>query len=83
MSEQGTNKAKWNMHAALQHIYFNEIMFAGLVLLCFFGEVLMEVSDRAGVFYWLLMSPVFFFATLLSEKTKAMATDHKTEHLIN
>ena len=82
MSEQRASKAKWNMDAALHHIYINEIMFITLVFLCFFGEVLIEVSDRAGVFYWLLMSPVFFFASILSEKTKTMATGHKTEHLI-
>ncbi|WP_428354041.1 hypothetical protein [Methyloprofundus sp.] len=66
----------------MQHIYINEIIFITLISLCFFGEVLIEVSDRAGVFYWLLMSPVFFYASILSEKTKTLATGHKTEHLI-
>lgn len=82
MSEQKTNKSKWNMDAALNHIYINEIIFVSLIFLCFFGEVLIEVSDRAGVFYWLLMAPVFLFSSLLSEKTKAIATGHETENLI-
>jgi len=82
MSEQQTNKSKWNMGAALNHIYINEIIFISLIFLCFFGEVLIEVADRPGVFYWLLMTPIFFFASMLSEKTKAIATGHKTEHLI-
>jgi hypothetical protein len=28
------------------------------------------------------MSPVFFFCSMLSEKTKALATGYETEHLI-
>lgn len=82
MAEQKSNKSKWNMDAALNHIYINEIIFVSLIFLCFFGEILMEVSDRAGVFYWLLMAPVFLFASMLSEKTKEIATGHITEHLI-
>lgn len=82
MTEQKTNKSKLNMDAALNHIYINEIIFVTLICLCFFGEVLIEVSDRPGIFYWLLMTPVFFFASMLSEKTKAIATGHETEHLV-
>ncbi len=82
MTEQSQLNSKWNMNAALHHIYINEIIFIALISLCFFGEVLMEISGRAGVFYWLLMSPVFFFCSMLSEKTKALATGYETEHLI-
>ncbi|NOQ13974.1 MAG: hypothetical protein GQ583_05770, partial [Methyloprofundus sp.] len=82
MSVQPTNKSKWNMEAALNHIYINEIIFISLIFLCFFGEVLIEVSDRAGVFYWLLMAPVFFFSSMLSEKTKALATGFEAQNLI-
>ena len=82
MSDENVEKQKWNMDAALRHIYINEIIFITLILLCFFGEILIEIADRAGVFYWLLMTPVFFFASMLSEKTKTIATGHKTEHLI-
>ena len=82
MNEQQVNKSKWNMDAALNHIYINEIIFISLITLCFFGEVLMDISDRAGVFYWLLMAPVFLFCSMLSEKTKEIATGHQTEHLV-
>ncbi len=82
MSEQQKKKKNWNLDAAINHIYINEIIFITLVFLCFFGEILIEISDRAGVFYWLLMTPVFFFSSVLSEKTKSIATGHKTEHLI-
>ncbi|NOQ63124.1 MAG: hypothetical protein GQ582_01270 [Methyloprofundus sp.] len=82
MAEQVTEKSKWNMEGALNHIYINEIIFIVLVFLCFFGEVLIEVSERAGVFYWLLMTPVFFFASMLSEKTKFLATGYRTDHLL-
>ncbi|MEO1887608.1 MAG: hypothetical protein ABGX72_09620, partial [Methyloprofundus sp.] len=81
MTEQSQLNSKWNMNAALHHIYINEIIFIALISLCFFGEVLIEISGRAGVFYWLLMSPVFFFCSMLSEKTKALATGYETEHL--
>jgi len=82
MSEQNKVQDKWNMDAALNHIYINEIIFVSLIFLCFFGEVLLEISDRAGVFYWLLMTPFFCFCSVLSEKTKAIATGYTTEHLI-
>lgn len=82
MTEQKTTNSKGYMGAMLNHIYINEIIFISLVLLCFFGEVLIEVSDRAGVFYWLLMSPVFFFCSMLSEKTKTLATGFETQNLL-
>jgi hypothetical protein len=82
MNEQQQKKRKWNLDAAVNHIYINEIIFVSLVLLCFFGEILIEISDRAGVFYWLLMTPVFCFSSILSERTKFIATGHRTEHLI-
>ncbi|TXL16490.1 hypothetical protein BMR04_09745 [Methylococcaceae bacterium HT3] len=82
MNEQKSSNTKGYMAAALNHIYINEIIFISLILLCFFGEVLIEVSDRAGVLYWLLMSPVFFFCSILSEKTKRLATGFETQNLI-
>lgn len=82
MTEAQTNKKKWNMDAALNHIYINEIIFIALIILCFLGEVLIEVSERAGVFYWLLMAPVFFFSSMLSEKSKSKVTGQTTEHLL-
>lgn len=74
--------ARWNVDAAIKHVYIDEIIFVSLVFLCFFGEVLLEITERAGVFYWLLMAPVFFYASIVSEKAKARAIGHETAHLI-
>jgi len=82
MSEEKVKKSRWNIDAAIEHVYIDEIIFISLVFLCFFGEVLLEITERAGIFYWLLMAPVFFFASMLSEKTKAKAIGHETAHLI-
>jgi len=82
MSETSAKQSKWNVDAAINHVYIDEIIFVALVFLCFFGEVLLEVTERAGIFYWLLMAPVFFYASMLSEKTKAIAIGHETAHLI-
>jgi len=82
MSEQEKKQSKWNIDAAIRHIYFDEIIFISLIFLCFLGEVLLEVMERAGIFYWLLMTPTFFLASILSEKNKTIATGHETAHLI-
>ncbi len=82
MNEQQVKQKKWSLEATINYIYINELIFVALVFLCFLGEVLIEISDRAGIFYWLLMTPVFFFSSVISEQTKSVATGHKTEHLI-
>lgn len=81
MSEQDDIQAKWNMDAALNHIYINEIMFVSMVFLVFLGEVILEVFDRPGILYWLLMTPIFCFFSILSAKTKASATGHPIKNL--
>ncbi|SHE22632.1 hypothetical protein [methanotrophic endosymbiont of Bathymodiolus puteoserpentis (Logatchev)] len=81
MNEQKQVKSKWNVDAALNHIYINEIMFVAMVFLIFLGEVIIEVFDRPGIFYWLLMTPIFCFFSILSEKTKAQATGKEIKHL--
>jgi len=70
MNEQKQVKSKWNMDAALNHIYINEIMFVSMVFLIFLGEVIIEVFDRPGIFYWLLMTPVFCFFRFSVKKLK-------------
>ena len=72
----------WNMDKALRYIYINEVIFVVLVFLCFLGELLAEVTDRIALFYWFLVTPVFFYCSLLSEKAKAISTETKNEHLI-
>ncbi|MBE0469396.1 MAG: hypothetical protein IBX55_07805 [Methyloprofundus sp.] len=81
MSEQNQVSEKWNMDAALNHIYINEIIFVAMVFLCFLGEVIIEVFDRPGIFYWLLMTPIFCFFSILSAKTKERAIGYETKHL--
>ena len=65
---------KWNIEAFTRNIYVHEIIFIVLVALCFLGDVLGEISDRSVIFYWLIMAPVFFVSSLISER----ATQHKT-----
>ncbi len=81
MNKENSKNSKWNLEAALRHVYINEIIFVSMVFLCFLGEVIIEVFDRGGIFFWLLMTPTFCFFSIISEKTKAIATGHKTEHL--
>lgn len=82
MSEKETKKTGWNIDAAIEHVYIDEIIFVSLIFLCFFGEVLLEITERAGIFYWLLMAPIFFYASIVSEKAKAKAIGYETAHLI-
>ena len=57
-----------NEHSVIEkmilYTHINEVFFIALVLLCFIGDMLGEVSGHVAVFYWLLMIPVFFFITL-------------------
>ena len=50
----------------------NEIIFMGLILLCFIGDVIGEVSDHAVVMYWLLITPVFFISSIIIEKAQTI-----------
>jgi len=72
----------WKMDKALHYIYINEVIFVVLVLLCFIGELLAEVTDRVAMFYWFCITPVFFYCSLLSEKAKAISIGVENKHLI-
>ena len=72
----------WNMDKTLRYIYINEVIFVTLILLCFLGEILAEVTDRMAFFYWFCITPVFFYCSLLSEKAKAISIGAKKEHLM-
>lgn len=54
------------------HIFIKEIIFIGLVVLCFLGDVLGEVSDHTSIIYWLLMTPIFFFSTIILENEQSI-----------
>ena len=59
---------QWNLDAITRNIYINEIIFIGLIALCFIGDVIGAISSRAVIFYWLMMVPIFFASSLLSER---------------
>jgi len=60
----------------------NEIIFMGLVTLCFIGDVMGEISDHTVVFYWLLMAPIFFLGSIVIEKKQAKKSIHSIENNI-
>lgn len=64
----------------IRYDHINEVFFAALVLLCFIGDILGEISGHVAVFYWLLMVPVFFFITLFNEQAKELKTGLSIDH---
>jgi hypothetical protein len=81
MSDNNTS-TNWKMDHALNYLYINEVIFVTLVLLCFIGELLSDFTDRMAFFYWLCMTPVFFYCSLLSEKARVKSTGVERVHLI-
>ncbi len=71
-----------SLEAALQYVYINEVIFISLIVLCFAGEILTEISERVGLFYWVLMVPIFMASSLFSEKAKELKTGEKTKNAI-
>lgn len=76
-----------NEHSVIEkmilYTHINEVFFIALVLLCFIGDMLGEVSGHVAVFYWLLMIPVFFFITLFNERAKEIKTGLSIENFYN
>jgi hypothetical protein len=60
--------------------YIHEIIFIGLVVLCFTGDIIGEVSDHAAIIYWLTMVPLFFLSTLIIDKAQSLKSK-KTKNL--
>ncbi len=81
MSENDEFTSK-KLSKALHYIYINEVIFVVLVLLCFIGELLSEFTERMAFFYWLCVTPIFFYCSLLSEKARALSTGIERRHLI-
>ncbi len=71
MLKKVTNE-KFNLEAIAKHIYINEIIFIGLVVLCFMGDVIGEISDHVSVMYWLFLVPIFFISTIIIEKAQSI-----------
>lgn len=70
MQEQNPDNLP-SLESIFRYIYINEVIFISLVVLSFFGDILGQFFERGGVFYWLLMTPVFFIGVLMSERAKA------------
>lgn len=64
-------ESSWNIDVIIRNVYINEIIFLGLIGLCFIGDLIGYLSDRAVLFYWLIMVPLFFLASFISQKAVA------------
>ncbi len=73
----------WSMDKALHYIYINEVIFISLILLVFIGELLVDVSERVALFYWLCVTPVFLYCSWISEKAKEISTGVKNNELLH
>ena len=73
---------KWKLDAITRNIYINEIIFVSLVALCFIGDVIGAISSRAVIFYWLLMVPIFFLCSLISEQVATQAGEKTNSHFL-
>lgn len=71
-------KLSLNKIASTKNI--NEIIFMGLVVLCFMGDVMGEVSDHAVVIYWLLMTPIFFLGSTIIEKAQEIKSSSSVKN---
>lgn len=71
-------KDRLSLEDMAKNIYINEAVFIGLIVLCFLGDVMGEISDRAVIIYWILMAPVFFISVVVIEKAQVL-TANKTE----
>lgn len=72
----------WNIDAIIRNLYLNEIIFVGLVTLCFIGDLIGYLSLRAVLFYWLTMVPVFFISSYLSQKAAAVQLGQDMPHFL-
>lgn len=60
----------------------DEYIFISLIVASFLGELIMSASLFVAFIYWLLITPFFFIASILSEKAKSLRTGRETAHLI-
>ena len=59
-----------------------EYIFISLIIASFLGELIMNASLFIAFIYWILITPFFFTASILSEKAKTLRTGRETDHLI-
>ncbi len=60
----------------------DEYIFIFLVAASFVGELILDASLLFGFYYWVFITPLFFLASILSEKVKTFRTGRETAHLI-
>lgn len=66
----------------LHHPNIDEYIFFGLIAASFIGEIMMKVSMLFGFFYWIAITPIFFTASVLSEKANNIRTGRENRFLI-
>ncbi len=71
-----------NINKLLLNPNIDEFIFISLIAASFIGELMMKASMTLGFFYWILITPVFFAASILSEKAKSIRTGRETKHLV-
>lgn len=72
----------WNIDGIIRNLYLNEIIFLGLIGLCFVGDLIGYLSSRAVLFYWLTMVPIFFISSFISQKAAVLESGHDTPHFL-
>lgn len=72
----------WRLNNALHYEHIDETIFIALIAASFIGELMMKASLLFGFFYWMSITPLFFIASILSEKAKSKRTGHETKNLI-
>jgi len=74
-NNQGINKILTNPN-------INDYIFFGLLAASFIGELMMKATLLLGFIYWMSITPIFFMASILSEKAKSLQTGRETKHLV-
>lgn len=72
----------WSINKLLQNPTIDEYIFISLIAASFIGELAMKASILFGFFYWITITPLFFLASLLSEKARNYQTGRETKNLI-
>jgi len=60
----------------------DEYIFISLIVASFLGELIINASLLIAFIYWILITPFFFIASILSEKAKTLRTGREIAHLI-
>lgn len=77
-----TQSEQTTFNKLLSNPNIDEYIFIFLVAASFVGELILDASLIFGFFYWLLITPLFFLASILSEKVKTFRTGRETAYLI-